>query len=482
MEEAMNNHFLGVSLETEKRKRLDNYNRSVLGEDYYLLAKDFFKEVWESTARYKVFLARRCLNLMYAFYRTEYSKPLENADKTFYTDGSLLANAYEIAESYITWNVVPEILIVDDILIHGRTLTRILDRLINMVYDYLTKKEISKDKSEVEYDILCSVSIKVMVQNDKPMLIKDVYYQKLESKSDMSDVWTPRRWHELSSRISRLVSESYFYNTSFVISMYETDNHPPVHQKIENALKDVGFIVSKWEKRFNRNVWAKPIKNKSGDIVALYTVRVTQNAVDNTYIIVPYVILSDFRLSSLDSFDKINGFINYFEPNLNRTRAEALYFILSYNLLMLIKKKAGIPLDEYDNLDIDKWQIEDTIRAYNLDIDKISINFRKGRLSESTKWINSVIYNKECLLQWDEMDRLIINGIKDFKPLIQLKNDKSTDNSSNYDTIIEDILAFEGEKIEEDAYLEYTKVYNKSLGAPKKPIIDLFRRVCEKLP
>ena len=153
--------FHGVTLDSNQRKRLSEYARSVLGDEYYNQIDEFFTSVWESSAKYKVFLARRCLNLMYLMYRAKYDKPLES-QQSFYSDGALLANAFEIADSYITWGVIPEIMIVDDILLHGRTLNALIDSLVESVYKCLKNRGYFFEKNEIEYEILNSITIRVI--------------------------------------------------------------------------------------------------------------------------------------------------------------------------------------------------------------------------------------------------------------------------------------------------------------------------------
>ena len=127
----------GLKLSNEKRERLKKYTISVLGEDYYNLTLDFFKSIWEEPARHKVFMSGRCLNLMYTFYQIEYPNLSENIGKVFYSDTALLANAKEIADDYKKYNFFPEIIIVDDILVHGRTISAFIAKFTKLVYDFL---------------------------------------------------------------------------------------------------------------------------------------------------------------------------------------------------------------------------------------------------------------------------------------------------------------------------------------------------------
>lgn len=122
----------GLRLNVDKRNELKEYTQDVLGKNYYNLTLDFFKSIWETSARYKVFMSGRCLNLMYTFYQIEYSNLSENVGKTIYSDTALLANAKEIAADYKKYNFFSRIIIVDDILVHGRTISVLLQSLQNL--------------------------------------------------------------------------------------------------------------------------------------------------------------------------------------------------------------------------------------------------------------------------------------------------------------------------------------------------------------
>jgi len=455
--------FHGVTLDSNQRKRLSEYARSVLGDEYYNQIDEFFTSVWESSAKYKVFLARRCLNLMYLMYRAKYDKPLES-QQSFYSDGALLANAFEIADSYITWGVIPEIMIVDDILLHGRTLNALIDSLVESVYKCLKNRGYFFEKNEIEYEILNSITIRVMVQNAKPLLIRSKYYQHLKSKSDLSDVWVPRDWHELSSRISKLIAEGFFCNTSYVLSLYESNNDTLLHESFEMAAKKLGFECSEWNRRFKRNVWVKALRNCEGEVVAFYTFRITQNAIDKKYRIIPFVIMSDFEYDSY-SIDFIDDYIN-FKINTNtlsfgseRLRAEAIYLLISHNLLLLLQNETGKKL----------------ITSQNLDVDKICISFRNGIVDEEA--IKKMAELEKPILSWDEMNQFILQSTKNSDALLSSSNEQITSQPIDYQNLMGEILAKEGEEIERNAFWEYSGKTEISEKTSKKPITSLFSKV-----
>ena len=108
---------------------LENHNERTIrasfsAEDFDNLTQ-FFQNVWMSNASYKVFMARRAFNLNYAFmdmmkakYRSEYK--IDN----IMSNTALLLCAEEIADYYVITKCFPDILIIDDLLLHGRGISK----------------------------------------------------------------------------------------------------------------------------------------------------------------------------------------------------------------------------------------------------------------------------------------------------------------------------------------------------------------------
>lgn len=467
MSKKIENEFRGVVLSDEQRNNLNKHIQSVLGTDYYNQTEEFFLSVWNSNARYKVFLARRCLNIMYMMYRANYEKPDSLFDQTLYSDGALLANVSEIADSYINWGIIPKILIVDDILIHGRTLNMLIDKLIDSIYECLLDKGVEFSKSDVEFDILQSLTIKVMIQNTKPLLIRKKYFQCFDCKSDKSDVWQPRYWHELSSRLSLLVLGGFFSNTSFVLSWHETEDSLGNHMLFANAAQNKGFKKYEWGGSSKGEAWIKPIFNLEGEVVAFYTLRITENEFDNNYRVIPFVILADFDCDFSDiSEEKKVNFEKYFRnfdafSGKTKVKSEALYLLLSHNLLLLLQQEMGQRL----------------IKCGNLDIDKIDISFRMESLTQCNGIVSRVANLTEPLLSWSEMNTLIINSTKESKPLFNITEKHNLEESINYSRLLEEIMANEGEELEQNAYLVYSGKIKNILDSKKKNIWNLCQQI-----
>ena len=141
---------------------------------------------------------------------------------------------------------------------------------------------------------------------------------------------------------------------------------------------------------------------------------------------------------------------------ISRSKAEALYLILSHNLLLLLQKECGA---------------DDLVEKKRLDIGKIAISFRKPKASDQTDLFDKLVSLRQPFADWYEMDELILEATKNSTPLLA----GSDINSGGID--IEEYLAGEGERIEKEAFLEYTGQKGASGGAKKYPLCELFQKI-----
>lgn len=445
------------------KNKFKEYLKSVLGDDYYTMTENFFMSIWNSNAEYKVFLARRCLNLMYNVYRANFDAP---SSYDFYSDSAFLANVPKIARSYMENGVMPEVLIVDDILIHGRTISFLINNYVEAVCGELERLGVEKDKSYLEDIVLDAVTVRTIVRSNYPLLIPNKYRRCLKYKTDRSDVWTPARWHELSSRISLIVDKVLFCNTSFVLSLFEGDGID-----IRESAKKAGFDKSESEGRC-REAWIKALKNSQGDTMAVYTFRITKSDFDEKIRIVPFVMMSDFTFGAVKVSEGQNGILDciekYFDDseNMRKIRSEALYLLLSHNLLLLLKREINKKIDSAD-----------------FDIDKIEINFNVSCFdSNSNDFVKNVANLSEPLLNWNEMDKFILDSTVGSAPLFFHSDGEGVDDRYECSKALEDFLAAEGEKREKEAHLINKGKSRIISDTKKRPVSDLMQQMnCYKI-
>ena len=454
-----------INLNTDDIKTLKKFSESVLGKKFYVFIESFFKEVWSSDVKYKVFIARKCLNLMYIFYKCS-DEPLKNSAHDFYSDSALLANVYEISQYYLRYRVIPEIMVVDDVLIHGRAISRFLNNLVYSILKFCEKYDTSIVYDDIMKAVQAALTIKVMVQNSKPLLMEEYYIDCLDTKL----VRHTQFWREFSLRTSQLIAECPFAYTSYVLSLYElSSTDQSDHKLFSDAAKRTGFTLSERNKSSDRYTWVKPLINQGGDIVALYTIRMVPNGIDKRYKITPFMIVSDMHynngqcsaLSDLGFDEYINEYDDITE--ILKSRAEALNLILSHNILLLLQDE--IIRSEYTG--------SAPVEQSKLDIEKISFSFRKERFSEKEDFFDKLITLDRPLMTWEEMDNFILSLTMESEPLFANNSENCYD---FYDGILEDVLALEGEQSEELAYKQYTKQIPKVKTFKTNPVKNLFEK------
>lgn len=435
------------------------YAQSIFCENHIDLIQKFFDNVMASRATYKVFLTRRCLNVMYLFCQ-DYFRSNSEIVESLYSDTGLFSCVPDIADHYIKFRVFPKILIAEDVMNHGLTVNAFIDRYKAAIIRCL-KKQDDVDTYAVERDVLNSISIHTMIMPDKPTLLRSQYYYLLRDNIDKDTIKRLEYWFEWLSDFVLLVSEGSFPHLGCGLSLFESDES--FHQEYEKAMTKAGFIRSSWAKRYRRDVWVKALSNRDGNIVAFYTVRITQNAVNEKYSVIPQIITSDFTWTS----DGQNGqFELLFESCSERcknikvlscVRAETLYSILSYNLLLLLQK------------DIPK----DVLSRINFDVAKSNLTFKSDGLTLPEK----LVAYEDPILSWEQMNDFILKSTKQSAPLFLY--DHNRDNVTEYRNHMEMSIIEEGENFEQTAFLEYSgREPNRSV-IKNFPLWYLFNRIRE---
>lgn len=176
----------------------------------------FFENVRKQKHDYIAVMTRRCFNLNDAFLQIQKSlKNNTSADKRFMSDNALLLRAIEIADFYRENGHFPSILLVDDILLHGRGISKLLYSLEEIIVERLKEKNgESKDRFQIHFDLIGAVDMLVYAMNKQPLLVDDSYRWRIRC----ADTRYGNDLRELSQRISVFLKKAGIPNTSYVLS------------------------------------------------------------------------------------------------------------------------------------------------------------------------------------------------------------------------------------------------------------------------
>ena len=324
---------------------LEKTAKLILGDDFYELAR-FFLDIYhrclsleqEGTAVIAAFITRRCHVLSQIFYaifeRYQDTPPAQMpeylgrdfsfadyrrvADRYYTTDINLACLGELLARYYDENQVLPHMLIVDELLLHGRTLNSVLKNLEHSIlssisfpykapensnpknqpfYLYIQRIQKQSMTGSAQSQFLSSLELRVFVQNDDPLLLLPQYQRQLWAQS----IRTPIQTRELSKQFSLLVSVSTVNNNSYSWSIHSSNRPKPVDISDINIEKVNTAHSSIRQATF---LWAYPNKQRP---LALFTFRLKHSYLapeegNNKWLGVPFVLTGRIPTKSLYAF------------------------------------------------------------------------------------------------------------------------------------------------------------------------------------
>lgn len=331
---------------------------------------EFVWALWESTAQYKVLMARRMFNLNYALMKI--CKADENKE---YSTGNIMSNtafllsAKEIAEYYYNRKKFPEIIICDDILIHGRGIMKLLEKFEELVYGYLLEYELEIPRGKVREDFTRAVTIYVFAQNTEKVLI-DTRFRIYSKQMLPFNVLL-----ELSQQISWYLLNCGVANTSYVISV----EMPPY---LLQRLYKKNSVLPSMAFRYRGRKQLLFCRQKSNN--TLETIRINYPANELRYkgILTSLTLFADIQIDTFNvlcrdlagylerekSFIRITEYLKREEENLVKPRAQLVSFLFSVASICDFCK---------EQLDLEKLDLYKML--VTSDFDKIITNFDCGK-------------------------------------------------------------------------------------------------------
>lgn len=167
-----------------------------------------------------VTVSRRCSNLV-ALYLDEIRHSV-NFQGRVITENALLVMADSLAKFYVQNRQFLNIIIMDDILVHGRSLNLFLSKFQTIVLDYIKKNLDDADMKQVQDDFHKSIHLSMYAINNTPFLLKQEYQWRLQYHYVKDEAGI----REISSKISELLTRGEIANTSYVISARVSNDCP----------------------------------------------------------------------------------------------------------------------------------------------------------------------------------------------------------------------------------------------------------------
>lgn len=309
---------------------------------YSLALRDFFHGIFNEKDHYVliVFLTRRCSNLAEIFYQIRTEESGEDLPPNLITDSALLALAPRLARFYSQRGRFPSILLVDDIVILGRSLSDLLKEFEERLCDLLEQRGFSRD--DVAQALYRAMKIRTFARSNQPLLLSGHYQANFSAERTMEAV----EWRDLSNRISRLILLSGQINSSFIggaeIGMDPGDSA---------ALREAGFsrIETTYEV-FPQSTFCRTVSLAGGNQI-IYTVRLFTSGVSRETVAVPFVFFSGLPKDKLntvlcDTLEACQSGLgkalrNGIWSGCVRAQAEAFALLLSASLLREFCRMTG---------------------------------------------------------------------------------------------------------------------------------------------
>ena len=206
--------------------------------------QDFFEAI-NSVAEHYWFVSateRRCLNLV-----SRFLPRLNN----LVSNSGLLLQYKKLADYYVKHSYFPPILIVDDIMVHGRGIAKLLQQLEKLLYDELVSRGYLaqvEDRNDFRRMFTHAVDIYIYAKNTEEILLEDRFLLKVTSWKDLN----PCELHDLSLQLSDSLTRWEVANTSFVLSVR---NKAVTDDLLVRYISDVYY--SKDTEIRKRNPWVR---------------------------------------------------------------------------------------------------------------------------------------------------------------------------------------------------------------------------------
>lgn len=186
---------------------------------------------------YVVAMTRRCPNWMEAFLlqAPEFRGQFVN----MITENALLMESEKLADYYAETGRFMKIALLDDVLVHGRSLNEFLLFWLELVAECLRRKESAFDYEALWREFCGNLTIYVYFVNDAPVLLKQEYQRGMHFQY----IGRESEWRKFSWDISEYIWKSEIANTSYVISASIPKGGTSRLQEILNGWDTVGEDV-----------------------------------------------------------------------------------------------------------------------------------------------------------------------------------------------------------------------------------------------
>lgn len=334
----------------EKQKKLA---QQILGVDMFDQLSKFFKDIFNECLEHEsnnkkffcVFFTRRChdiMEIMTEIFAANFSvSVLDNTFNYKYksilenycvTDEAVLNMSNDFAQYYVKNHELPKLIIVDEILIHGRALNRFLYTLENNIWEYI-KRNHKVDFDELNQDIslktirdklVKSIKIKIFSSSSDTLLLFPRYNKQYNVLCQPS--YAKEGWRCCALKFAKLVSSSIVNNVTYSWSFrWEEENNYLDH--LLGSQCDEFHCLQTYRQNVKENNYIFLYPNASSP-KAVGTIRIKLSGVEynqkHLAMCVPFFIFDHLNMDNIcnlhnqilkdtESYDELNRFLKYYD-------------------------------------------------------------------------------------------------------------------------------------------------------------------------
>ena len=347
--------------------------RNYLKDEGFELAEKWYLYTLQPEWDYVIFMIRRAY-LMGQILEEVTGRQMKESAAVFLTDAAFFARYEKIARFYVTYHRLPNILLCEDTVVHGRSIEDCLDRISKAIWTEVQRQATQGlEEDEFQNEFVKAVHIHVITKAATGLLLSAKYMMKVHSCT----VQNLQDLHELSYGISKLILHSGKANAAYVYSQTVTENQYDMFRKI-----------SKQDDEFSYSTASSDIKEYS--IVKFVTKKKLVKSIltlrflpvnDVGYRMIPFIFMPSLSNEETDalwsaSVQKLATYIedenvnrDYVEfldrladVGLKRSYNEWLTLVLSLWWMIKLQLRFGMKREDVDDRD------EIRILAYNYNL------------------------------------------------------------------------------------------------------------------
>ena len=391
-----------------------------LDDDNFSLAKEWYEYTLKPDWDFVVFIVRRAYLVAQIVSQIIRKKMEEESKALFLTDAAILSRSRELALFYLQHHRLPNILICEDCLVHGRNINFFLIKLCNEIWEELEKLDPEADEEAFRNEFTRAIKIHVIVKPDEGLVLLERYMLKVHSCAQK----TVKELHDFSHEISNLISHSGKANVSYI---YTDVVGALLEEKIENKRPEGHLYRTKYH-NIEEISNIKFIKCGS-QVKGIMTLRML-DMFDGRRRVLPFAFLPDLSQTetqclwdnikeklqnytrSDETLDKYIRYMEYVESLKNkRSFDEWLTLILSLMLMGNV----------YAQLDVDIP--EETLEDYEI----IGRNYNISNLNETEEYLKYLrrIILEMAVSQRIDIDHLILDSLEKENYITEANEDSS---------------------------------------------------------